>query len=249
MFRKEIPRVYELRDLIKNPESPDAFFQDFDRSVRDEPSKKEIFFARENDLRCLDETAWQFLKNEARPYLTKRDPTGRGWQQLWAILYQARAFNFLREIGCSNVYFIPRDSRSTPDLQAEANGVKVLCEVKTINISNEEACARRQQAEGAITCGSTTDQLAPEFLNKLMCSLGKARAQMESCDGRKNARRLAYVVVDFDDPQGEYKDRYYNQIDRHLAENPIPGLEIVFHNQKTAFHKSITMTSATVVNE
>lgn len=244
-----MPRIYELRDLINNPAIPDAFFQQFDTSIRDEPSKKETLLAREHDLRGLDEAAWQFLKKEALPYLTKRDSNGRGWQQLWAILYQARAYNYLRTIGCSNVHFIPRASRQTPDLQAESNSVKVLCEVKTVNISNQEACARSRLTERAITSGSTTDRLAPEFLNKLMCSLARAREQLGSYDGSQAARRLAYVIVDFDDFLGEYKDCYYRQIDQHLVENAILGLEIVFHNQKTPFHKSIAMTAATVVND
>src|SRR5450759_245769 len=30
VYRKELPRVYELRDLIQDPVSPDAYFRDFD---------------------------------------------------------------------------------------------------------------------------------------------------------------------------------------------------------------------------
>ena len=86
-------------------------------------------------------------------------------------------------------------------------------------------------------------------MNKLICSLAKAREQMESYDCGKDTRRLAYVIVDFDDSLAEYKDRYYYQIDQHLVQNAVRGLEIVFHNQKTPFHRSIVMTSATVVND
>lgn len=53
----------------------------------------------------------------------------------------------------------------------------------------------------------------------------------------------------FDDFWGEYKAGYFEQIDQHLADNPVPGLEIVFHNQRTCFHVSVAMRHAAVINE
>lgn len=246
MFRKELSRVYELRDLIKDPGAPSAYFQDFDNLVRDHPHRKQYWLAREEELRGLDVDSWDFLRNEAARYLTCRDQK-RGWHQLFTILNQAPAYNYLRGIGCSNIQFIPRATpkgAETPDLQAELNGLRVLCEVKTINVSDEEALARVRFKARTIT-----DRLEPGFFKKLTSDLKKAKEQMDTYDRRANVRRIVYLVVNFDDLWAGFKEQYYKQIDQHLAENPLPGIEVVFHNQKTPLHKSIAMTAATVVNE
>ena len=247
MYRKKLPRVYELRDLIEDPTSPSAYFQDFDNSIRDESTKKRAWLAREDELQGLDLTSWEFLKNEALPYLMKRDPSGRGWQQLITILNQARAYNYLMGIGCSNVRFIPKATQKgveTPDLEGVIGTLNVLCEVKTINVSDVEALSRRNG-----TVGKTICQLESGFFNKLSSDLKKAKQQMEAYCCGTHIKRIAYVIINFDDLLAEYKADYFQQIDRYLADNSFPGIEIVLHNQKTCFHKSITMTSATVFNE
>jgi hypothetical protein len=247
MFREELPRVQELRDLIEDPAAPSSYFQGFDNSIRDEPSKKQVWLARETQLCGLDGDSWEFLKTEALPYLTKADPKTRGWQQLVTILNQAFAYNFLKGMGCSNVRLIPRADQKgveSPDLEGELSGVKVLCEVKTLNISDEESIARSDAIGRTIT-----DRLEPGFFSKLISVLKKAKKQIDAYDSGPNLRRIAYVVVNFNDLLGEYKKRYYQQIDDYLAANVIPGIEVVFHNQMTCFHTSISMTHATVVNE
>lgn len=156
MSREELPRVHELRDLINDPTATGAYFQDFDNSIRDEPSKKQAWLTWEQEFQRLDPDSWKFLKNEALPYLTKWDANGRGWQQLIAILNQARAYNFLVGAGCSRVRFIPRASqkgRKTPDLEGEENGRKVLCEVKTVNVSDAESVSAARRRSG-INSGS-----------------------------------------------------------------------------------------------
>jgi hypothetical protein len=246
VFRKELPRVYELRDLIADPVSPSAYFHRFDGLLVNDPVAKQIWLGREGELSGLDTAAWNFLKNEARPYLRCRDPE-RGWYQLVAILNQACAYNYLKGLGCSDVRFIPPATQKgveTPDLQAELNGLMVLCEVKTINVSKEEAFAR-----AGSRVSTATDPVKPGFLNKLTSDLKKANDQIDSYAPQSKVRRIAYVVPNFDNLWGECNEQYFKQMDQHLIENRPPGIEIVFRNQKTAFHKAISMTAATVVNE
>jgi hypothetical protein len=243
MFRKALPRVYELIDLIKDRSAPSACFQDFDNSLRLEPLKKQVWLAREAELDKLGEDAWDCLKKEARPYLASPDPK-RGWEQLMSILNQARAYLYLQSIGCSTVRFIPRSKKQTPDLEGDLNGRTVLCEVKTINISDTEANARCSGAGRPIT-GSLKDG----FFHKLRSDLEGAEAQTQSYTDGRNARRIVFVVVNFDDMLGEYKTEYYKQIDASLEQAPIRGKEIVFYNRRTAFHTPIAMNSATVLNE
>jgi hypothetical protein len=245
MFHKEFPRVYELRELIEDPSVQSAYFQDFENSIRSEPEKKEAWLAWEQELQGLDAESWKFLKSKMLPHLAKRDPSGRGWQQLITILNQARAYNFLlRVVGCSSVRFIPESKRETPDLQGELDFLKVLCEVKTINISEDEVLARQDR-----TARTITDRLGPGFFKKLMLDLKKAKEQITSYDSSPNVRQNVYIITNFDDLLAEYKERYYHQIDQYFADHPTDGFEIVFHNQKSCFHKPITMKYAIVFNE
>jgi hypothetical protein len=109
MSRREMPRVYELKDLIADPSDPRSYFRKFVDSIRESPSAKRVWLAREREFQRLDPESWKFLKNEACPYLTARD-TRRGWEQLIAILNQARAHNYLIDEGCEEVNFIPRST-------------------------------------------------------------------------------------------------------------------------------------------
>ena len=120
----------------------------------------------------------------------------------------------------------------------------ITCEVKTLNISDEETFARHNQRVRKIP-----NQLEQGFFNKLMSQMEKAKEQMEVYEDGAGVRRIAYVVICFDDLLAEYKEHYYRQIDQYLTDNLLPGIEVVFHNQKTCFHKAIDMTSATVFNE
>ncbi len=81
-----------------------------------------------------------------------------------------------------------------------------------------------------------------------MSDLFKAESQMKSYGG-EDARRIAFVIFNFDDFFGEYKAEYYEQIDQYLATQPILSLEIVFYNQKTAFLCQVIMQNAVVINE
>jgi hypothetical protein len=251
MFRREFPRVSELRDLIEHPSKPSAYFQNFGHPLRDEPERKRAWLQREREFQRLDAPSWQHLKDEARPYLTARAAKGRGWEQLIAILNQARARNYLVDQGCSQVRFIPKaekQKQKTPDLQAELNGQKFLCEVKTINRSQDEL--DKQLAGRA---GSTTNVLDKAFFKKLNSDLATAKEQMNSYDGQDDVKHIVFFVVNFDEPHGEYKAEYFKQIDQYLASDLasdlVSGLDIVFHNQRTAFHPHVSMLHAHVVNE
>ena len=181
MFRQEMPRVYELQDLISDRSASGAYFQNFDHSIRDEPEKRKTWLARERVFQRLDPESWQFLKSEANPYLEKRNTRGRGHQQLISILNQAWAYNYLLDEGCLRATFIPpmkKEGQETPDLEGELKERRVLCEVKTISISDDEA--NRRQTGGV---GSTVDSLETGFFNKLTSDLLKARSQIESYDG------------------------------------------------------------------
>jgi len=248
MFRMQMPRIYELRDLIADPTSPDAYFQNFDQNVQDSPHHvAQIYLRWERELRGLDSDAWEFLKSEASPYLVRKDPSGRGWQQLFDILNQARAYNYLRAIGCSQIRFIPRADdlgSRTPDLEAVLDSDTVLCEVKSINISEKEVHARNQ-----FTVRGIAIRLDDGFFRKLQSDVADAKNQMQSYDATGAARCFVYINPAFDDFLAECKEDYFRQIDQYLSDNPIPEVKLIFHNDHTAFYKPLAMTNATVVND
>ena len=245
--RSELSKVYQLIDLIKDRAHHDSYFQNFEQSIGEEPSKPRIWLAREKELQRLDSESWDFLKNEALPYLTARNNRGRGWEQLISILNQARAHNFLLDSGYSDIRFIPRESekwKKTPDLEAKFGDIPVICEVKTINISEQEAEAGHSGASR-----STLANLEPGFFDKFTANLNNAKTQVVSYNSALCVRHIAFVVVNFDDWLGEYKTGYYEEIDQYLADMPVSGIEVVLFNQRTCFHSAVHMKNAMVVNE
>jgi hypothetical protein len=245
MSRSELPRVYELIDLIDDRAHPNSYFQNFERSIEDGVEKRNVWLAREKELQRLGREAWGFLKDEALPYLTACSYCGRGWEQLISMLNQARAYNFLLDLGCSEIRFISRiKGQETPDLEARSDSIPVICEVKTVNKSAQEAEARQS---GAPSFTLTT--LDPGFFNKLTADLEKAKCQMVSYNNSPDVRHIAFVVVNFDDQLGEYKTDYYKEIDQYLAGIPVAGIEVVFFNQRTCFHNEVMMKNAMVINE
>jgi hypothetical protein len=242
----QLSRVHELRALIADPSAESAYFrQDFDDRLCKSVARREAWIAREREFQCLDDGAWAFLKEEARPYLMQKDKKGRGWQQLFNILNQASAYKFLRQqISCVDVRFVPRDpGMETPDLEGSKAGRTVLCEVKTIAVSEDEIEAR---------CGGTGSYTGPGlgegFFAKLLSDIAKARNQMDAYGGDSPARKIVYIVVEFDDSLGEYKDAHYLQIDEFLAGRDL-AVEIAFFNRQTPFHPQIDMKNAMIINE
>jgi hypothetical protein len=234
MYRKELPRIYELRDLIPTPAPPGAYFRDFDKRLTDCPQALKQFRDIETDLQGLDFAAWTYLKGELAPLLIAKHET-RGWQQLFDKLNQAKAYNYLARVGCTGILFIPESKvkrQRTPDLEASAQDGQVLCEVKTVNVSEDEANRLHNYGVGTIT-----DQLPESFFIKLSSSLTQATAQMLAYNADTKTKRIAYIIVNFDARLHEYADRYQLQIDQFMANNPTPNLEVRF-DIKPAFYSA-----------
>jgi hypothetical protein len=230
LYRREFPRIYELSDLVREPESEKAYFRNLDKSLAEWPMKREHYRELEAQLQGLDARAWADLKAEVAPLLMAKDPV-RGWQPLIDILNQTRAFNYLQKIGCTGIQFIPRSRtkrQRTPDLAAKLDSAKLLCEAKTVNISKGEA---ERRLTGGV--GTTTDVLSPEFFRKLDHDIAQAKEQMTAHDPEA-ARRIVYVIINFDDLLHEYVDRYKTQIDDHMRGQGATGVDVVF-DIKAAF--------------
>jgi hypothetical protein len=188
----------------------------------------------ECELQGLDAEAWEFLKSEAKPRLKTAHPT-RGWQQLFDTLNEAKGYNYLARIGCTDIKFIPlatTDKVQTPDLRGFLGATRVLCEVKTINVSDDEV---NRLATGGV--GTTRLHLKNQFFDKLSSVIRTAASQLLAFDKDLTSRRIAYVVFSFDDRIHEYADEYQKQIEAFLADASLPDVEVVLEI-KPAFHSA-----------
>ena len=231
----EFPRVSELRNLSIGLDSPKAYFRANDDKLSD-PKKRKFFLALERELQGLDAKAWEILKSEALPFMTARHKE-RGWQQLFDKLNEAKGYNYLVSIGCKNVEFIPRAKTAgakTPDLQGVLGVAKLLCEVKTINVSEGEA--RRRDTGGV---GKTLLFLEKEFFeNKLSNVIEQASSQLLAFDNCSATRRIVYVVFDFDDSLHECADEYQRQIEAYIAGASLPNITVETY-VKPPFHSVV----------
>lgn len=236
-LRAAFPRISEFLDGVMKTNRRRAYFEDFEKSIAANPVKRKHFEHIESDLAGLDEAAWAHLKSEvANKFKLNRPP--RGWQFAFDILNEAKAYNYLVRLGCSDVTFIPVSLAKTPDLQARLGTVPVLCEVKTINPSNMEAAAR-QEIEPRPR--SIQSPLPDAFLRKISNTLQTARGQMDMFSDDARVHRIIYVVLNFDDNLNEHVASYMEQMRDFALALPPSNVDIVF-DVKTAFY-SATVTS------
>jgi hypothetical protein len=221
--RAEFPRIHELRDLLPRELPEGVRFPALDNTIYEFPPKRRFFQGVERDLEQLDAVAWVALRAKMPPLLKKHRT--RVWEPLYDALNEAKGYNHLTRIGCHAVHFIPTaEGMKTPDLGAlSPEGGKVLCDVKTVNISDIEVRRRR---EGGVA--TIADQLEDGFFRKIQSDLARAKTQMVTYAQDIPTRKIAYVVVNFDDGLHEYVDRYRVQIEQFMAANAVAGLETAF---------------------
>jgi hypothetical protein len=136
MYRKQLPRVYEIRDMAQSPPSAEAYFSDFDNKLTESPVRLKHFRDIEAELQGLDASAWSYLKAQLAPLLAGRSEK-RGWQALFDKLNEAKGYNHLISVGCTNVEFIPVSS---------VNGLRHRQSRRVGTSSNGRAPRERDQA-------------------------------------------------------------------------------------------------------
>ena len=160
----------------------------------------------------------------------------RGWQQLFDTLNEAKGYNHLVRIGCKDIKFVPRakaDSVQTPDLRGFLGATPVLCEVKTINVSDDEA---NRFATGGV--GTTQVYLGKQFFEKLSSVINTAASQLLTFDRDSATRRIVYVGFNFDDRLHECANDYRKQIKAFIADASLPSVEVVL-DIKPPFHSAV----------
>lgn len=236
-FRSQLPRFFELKDLLIDPFCADSYFQDFEQHLADRACF--ATFARwEGELQSLDTEAWGSLKSKASYYVSHGNKNGRAWQQLFDVLGEALAYNYLRRIArCTKVRFIDQSDKRTPDLEGILDHERILCEVKTINISEDEVGARRTVA----AVRQTSNQLGEGFFRKLDSDIRSAKDQLQTYDATSESQHLVYFNVCFDDFFALYEVDYLQQIEQHLLKHP-PEIKVIVNSD-------VSETEARVLGE
>ncbi|WP_374310839.1 hypothetical protein [Dongia sp.] len=130
----------------------------------------------------LSEATWQRLKQNILGQVDQRQPA-RGWPQARDLLHEARAFQYLQRQGCEEIAFsAPTMLAKSPDLIARQGFRRILCEVKTIRLTADDA-------------------LPAAFARKLLTRLRDAEKQLRA-DDDTSAQRLVYVILDRDGADG-----------------------------------------------
>lgn len=218
-------RLSELVSLHPLDDESSRFYK-FWETFYEKPGRVQAFSLIENELSALDDMSWSLLKAEAKPLCVKSDER-RGWNQLFEKLNEAKGYCFLKEMGCTNISFIPRETKSdieTPDLVGWKNTSQILCEVKTINISDDLVSARINKsgmyAQNTLTAGLT---------NKLESTINKAVSQLNSYSRLPDTKKYMFLVITYDDDL-DYRNELNTQT-RNLFNtiNPV-GIDLVIFN-------------------
>jgi len=241
-----LPRIYELiaqTDLTQKT----AYFRDFEQRFSEGHTVLGYYQKLEQRLTELDADAWNNLRDRAAPLARKCSP-GRGWQEMFDVVYsEATAYVYLKRTGCTNIRFIDRAEHRTADLSAVRHGRPIICEVKTINKSEEQAILNERIHNGEFVASRGAVTLSAEFLdNKLTNTLARAKDQLLKTPGSTDADHMIFTVLYFDDWIGDFQARYIAQIDDHLQANPVAGVELIFHPGSELFGRTFTMENATV---
>lgn len=246
-FAKMFPRLYELKSAVPDPTHPNAYFRHFVERIAESEHVRNLCMKVERPLDALDPEAWRDLKERASPYLMVRDEK-RGWQALFDTLNESKGYAYLQSIGCTDIAFIKRADKKTPDLRAILDGNRVVCEVKTINMSQVEADRRDRVHHGEMRAFAVPVHVTPQMLRKVSATLENAVEQLDHEDPQRTERRIVFTVLHFDDSVCDYQAEYIADIDAHLLANPVAGAELVFCPASNLFpNRRFAMRSATAV--
>lgn len=226
MLRRELPRVYELIDQI-NADPLKAHFNDFERSLADEPSMKPALVCLEKELQQIDIIIWDQFKKEVEQLSS--------WRELMDRMNELKGYLYLMSLGCEDIKRVPRGKARTPDWRATCKGGKVICEIKTINTSDAEMEFRKGKevrCPNSITGTSWT--LSDGCLNQIAEKIGDAEKQLKAFDASNETRRIAFIIIHFDDFLRGQPGYYFQQIGEFLRRNPVLGIRVVCYG-KTMF--------------
>jgi hypothetical protein len=217
-------RILELIDQINLRYPENDFFMDFREVIATTISARSQYEEIDNCLMDLDQPSWNLLKEKAiSKFMSHR--IGNWEQDFFNTLNESKAYSFLVHNSCTGLSFIKESDHTTrtPDIEGIFDRRQLLCEVKTINKSDDEII-RYMSNEF-----HTSYFLNDGFFNKLDSAILQATDQLNQFKKDSNSILIIYLDLNFDDFSVKYSSTYHDEINGYLLQkaNPLP---IFIHN-------------------
>ena len=200
-----LSRIRELIAAAQDARKRDSLARTLDKAIQSHLISRETLEAYEADLAGVDEAAWLSLKAEAVQRLSRI--RARPWDALGDFLNEVKGYAHLKTLGCTDIGFVARTyDRKSPDLMAMLEGRRVLCEVKTLILSETP--------------------LSDDFLDgKLRWTIAEAKAQLDEF-GQGDDRKIVYLVFRLHESCGRGGATCAAQLEAFLARAPAAGVEV-----------------------
>lgn len=223
IWSEEFPHLFQIFK-ISDVDHPDNFFS---RMGSERKSRLAVasYKSWENRLSRLSENAFKDISGRAAPCVTLRDKKmGRHWSALFEVLNEAKGYEFLLDEGYSNIRFIPRSKKESPDIRAQWDCSEAVLEVKTIWRSDFDLSMRRNGKVQSSIC-----ELPAGFKSKVIDDYKKATSQCHSIISTSVTRRICYFCIDLDlivAMEGSNQ----NVLERFMRSIEQPDVEIIYES-------------------
>ncbi len=204
--------MIRFNELIRELEEiyPDDWWL---KAFNSEAAQDEVFVRKfdvyRNSLSELDPESWEILKSKS--ILAFKQTIGRrGKNQFFNLLNESLAYQYLKNMTFTEVSMIKESNAKTPDLSFQLNEETQYCEVKTINVSEEQLDL--YDDETIQISSFDYSKLTDQFFSKLSSTIESAYTQF-SFPSDKN---IVYIVIKFDDFSRLNTQNYIDSISKFL---------------------------------
>jgi enoyl reductase-like protein len=198
-------KLQELITAVRKKYPADKFFSDFENKWSKHPLMEKYFRTYNKAFMTMDLASWEILKAKAlQHYLDHR--RGQLKQGFFNQLNESFAYRYLIRQGFDGVRLIKEGKKPSPDIQFRVHDGLAFCEVKTLNISNDEIYRRTRI--NVAQDGFVYACLSDGFIKKFCDAVQTAKNQIHAVGDRG----LIYVIVEFDDFAGFCYETYKKQL-------------------------------------
>jgi len=178
-----------------------------------ESAQDEVFVRKfdvyRNSLPELDPQSWEILKSKSLLAFKQTIPR-RGKTPFFNLLNESLGYQYLKNSAFTEVSMIKESNVKTPDLSFQSNQETQYCEVKTINVSEEQLDLYGDETIQISSFDYT--KLTDQFFCKLSSTIESAYNQF-SFSPDKN---IVYIIIKFDDFSGLHTPNYIDSISQFL---------------------------------
>lgn len=221
----QMDKIKELIDEVVQLYPTDDFFRTFWSDIEVLESIRRKYIELNAYLSVIDTDSWRVLKAKAIEHF-KDHREGQRKQGFFNQLNESKAYSYLKKSGCVNLRFIPEEKNKTPDIEGKYQDNRILCEVKTIDISEDEINRRRNSEVYDI---SVYCKLSKGFVNKFKSAFENAKSKFFDYSKTDKDILMVYFVISFDDFVGYYNENYEQQL-KSIVNDLDNHIHVVIHN-------------------